>query len=90
LSSDNNNDHFACSCPTALEEFEVVNNARLYFQNGDTVGVVRCITVNILDDNKVENDEHFNFTLSNGRRTQFDERSIQIFILEDDGKFVSM
>ncbi len=52
------------------------------------MGVVRCVDIGILDDNKIENDEHFNFILSNGRRTQYSERSIQIFILEDDGKFM--
>jgi hypothetical protein len=75
---------------TAIEEFEVVNSARLYFQNGDTVGIVRCIVVSILDDIKVENDEHFNFTLANGRRTQFNESSIQIFIIDNDGKLLSL
>jgi hypothetical protein len=65
-----------------------VNRVRIYFKHGDTVGVVRCIDVGILDDNKVENDEHFNFTLSNGWRTQYSERKTQIFILEDDGKFM--
>ena len=50
------------------------------------MGVVRCINVSILDDIKVENDEHFNFTLVNGRRTQFNESSTQIFIIDDDGK----
>jgi hypothetical protein len=65
-----------------------VNSARLNFQNGDTVGVVRCITVSIVDDTKVENDEHFNFILSNGQGTEFNESSIPIYILDDDGKFV--
>ena len=70
---------------TALEEFEVVNRARVNFNNGDTVGDVRCITIGIVDDTKVENDEYFNFTLSNGRGTQFNETSTRIYILEDDG-----
>ena len=50
------------------------------------MGVVRCIDIRILDDIKVENDEYFNFTLRNGGKTQLSERSIQILILEDDGK----
>ena len=74
----------------ALKEFEVVKRTRLYFQNGDTVGVVRCINVTILDDIKVENDEHFNFTLANGRRIQFNESRTQIFIIDDDGKALCM
>jgi hypothetical protein len=79
--------HTTCSRPTAREKFEVLNRVHLNFKHGDTVGVVRCIVVNILDHIKVENDEHFNFILTNGRRTQYSERSIQIYILEDDGKF---
>ncbi len=67
-----------------------MNSARLNFQNGDTVGVVRCITVSIVDDTKVENDEHFNFILSSGQGTEFNESSVPIYILDDDGKFVSL
>ena len=73
-----------CYCCTAVQEFEVTTRA-LNFQNGDTVGVVRCISVSIMDDTKVENDEHFNFNLINGQGTQFNESSIEIYIIEDDG-----
>ena len=62
-----------------------MNNARLNFLNGDTVGVVRCISISILDDTKVENDEYFHFTITNGHGTQFNETSTRIYILEDDG-----
>ena len=62
-----------------------MNSARLNFLNGDTVGVVRCITISILDDTKVENDEYFDFTLTNGRGTEFNDTSTRIYILEDDG-----
>ena len=65
-----------------------MSSALLKFQNGDTIGVVRCITVNIVDDTKVENDEHFNFILSGGQGTEFNETSIPVYILDDDGKFV--
>lgn len=75
---------------TALEEFQVVNRARLNFINGDTVGVVRCITVGILDDTKIENNEQFNFTLSSGMRTQFNQASSTIYIIEDDGMIMYM
>ena len=68
-----------------------MNSARINFQNGDTVGVVRCITVSIVDDTKVENDEHFNFLLSRGQGTEFNETSIPIiYILDDDGKFACL
>ena len=67
-----------------------MSSVRVNFQNGDTVGDVRCIPISILDDTKVENDEHFDFTLTNGRGTQFNETSVQIFILEDDGMFACM
>lgn len=78
-----------CSCCTAVQEFEVANRT-LTFQNGDTVGVVRCITLSITDDTQVENDEHFNFSLTNGRRTQFNESSIEIYIIEDDGMLINI
>ena len=35
------------------------------------MGDVRCIPISIVDDTKVENDEHFNFTLADGQGTQF-------------------
>ena len=72
-------------CPTAREEFEVVNRVRLNFKHGDTVGVVRCITVSILDDIKVENDEYFNFIIHFGHKVRFSETIIRIIILENDG-----
>ena len=49
------------------------------------MGVVRCITVSILDDVKVENDEYFNFIIRFGRKIQYSETIIQIIILENDG-----
>ena len=66
----------------------MVNGARLNFQNGDTVGDVQCISISIVDDTKVENDEHFNFILASGRGIQFNETSTRIYILEDDGMFI--
>ena len=79
-----------CSCCTAVEEFEIKTHACLNFQNGDIVGVVRCITVSIVNDTKVENDEHFNFSLTNGQGTQFNESSIEIYIIEDDGMLINI
>ena len=79
----------ACSRPTAIEDFQAIDRARLNFANGDTVGDVRYIPISIVDDTKVENDEHFNFTLDNGQGTQFNETSTRIYILEDDGMFIS-
>lgn len=53
------------------------------------MGDVRCIPISIVDDTKVENDEQFNFTLDNGQGTQFNETNTRIYILEDDGMFIS-
>ena len=81
--------HSICSCCTAVEELEIKTHACLNFQNGDTVGVVRCITVSIVNDTKVENDEHFNFSLTNGRGIQFNESSTRIYVVEDDGMLIT-
>ena len=67
------------------EEFQVVQFNTIYFYSGDTVGDMRCATVGIVDDTKVEDDEFFNFEIFNGWRTQVAESSTRINILENDG-----
>lgn len=69
----------------ALEEFQIVEQALLYFESGDTVGDVKCITIGIIDDVKVEYDEFFNFELIRGYGTEFNETATRIYIIEDDG-----
>ena len=51
------------------------------------MGETRCITLNIIDDTRVENDEYFVFTIKNRARTQIEGSSnIRINILDNDGK----
>ena len=66
------------------EEFQVVSNT-IYFYTGDTVGDVRCASVTIVDDTKIEEDEFFYFRISSGWRTQVSEYITTINILENDG-----
>ena len=59
----------------------------LRFQSGDTVGTMRCVTVHIINDTKVEHDEYFIFKLFSGYRSRVAEPTdTRITILEDDGK----
>ena len=74
---------------SANEEFQVLEHTPLYFQNGDREGTVRCVTIGIVDDTRIENNEFFMFELANGRRTQFNETRTRIYILEDDGMFAT-
>ena len=60
-------------------------HSTIYFYSGDTVGDVRCTTVRIFDDTKVEGDEFFNFEIFGGRRTQVIGSITTINILENDG-----
>ena len=48
---------------------------------------MRCITVSIYDDSRVENDEYFTLSIRDGGRTQItEERSVRITIRENDSK----
>lgn len=70
------------------QEFQIVRSRTLYFSSGDTVGDVRCATVDIYDDTKVENDEFFNFYVYNGGSTQVTRGNNWIItILENDGSY---
>ena len=62
-----------------------MERAPLYFQSGDTIGAVRCVSIGIIDDTRVENNEFFNFELANGYGTEVNEITTRIYILEDDG-----
>ena len=52
------------------------------------MGTMRCVSVRIINDTKVEDDEYFIFYLYGGSRSQIAERRIRITILEDDGKII--
>ena len=71
------------------EEFQVIQSNTIYFYTGDTIGDVRCATVTIVDDTKIEEDEFFNFRISNGWRTQVAEHIARINILENDGTLLN-
>ena len=51
------------------------------------MGETRCVTVNIVDDTSVENDEYFTFTIQNQDRTRTEgSASVRINIYDNDGK----
>ena len=51
------------------------------------MGETRCVTVNIIDDTSVENDEYFTFTIQNQDRTRIEgSASVRINIYDNDGK----
>ena len=71
---------------TEPNDFSNVNSL-ITFSAGVTVGETRCVTVNILDDTRVEDDEYFMFTIQNQARTRIEgSTSIRINILDNDGK----
>lgn len=66
-------------------EYQVINGYWIYFYSGASVGDVRCATVSIYDDTKVENDEFFYFRIHGGSLTRVTESITRINILENDG-----
>jgi hypothetical protein len=58
-------------------------SSNLLFPSGDGVGTIRCFTVRIYDDTRVENDEYFTVSLSNTFRTP---GTATINILDNDGE----
>lgn len=67
-------------------DFPPILSNILSFSSGDNVGTIRCFTVRIYDDTRVENDEFFTVSLTNGVRTQATGSSTRINILDNDGK----
>ena len=65
-------------------EYQVINGY-IYFSSGASVGDVRCATVSIYDDTKVEDDEFFYFRIYGGSLTRVAESITRINILENDG-----
>ena len=77
------------ACHPGPQEFQVVSSSILWFQSRDSVGDVRCVTVDIDDDTKDENDEFFNFSIASRSRTQVTERINRITIIENIGNLDS-
>ncbi len=50
---------------------------------------MRCVTVSIYDDTRVENDEYFTVSFQSGSRVTVDPNanSVRITIIDDDGNF---
>ena len=62
-------------------------NAFLTYGSGVTVGEIRCITVRIFEDSRVENTEYFTFSIRRNYRTQIvGSSSFRINIMDNDGK----
>ena len=66
------------------QDFSLINLAILIFPSGITAGDMRCVTVSILDDTRVENDEYFTLTLQSGSRTVVTGSSTMINIQDND------
>lgn len=72
---------------TENNDFTRVIRSSVSFSSEVTEGETRCITLNIFDDTRVENDEYFMVRIKNGARTQIEgSNNIRINILDNDGK----
>lgn len=71
---------------TANLDFPNIFLNTLSFSSGDGVGTVRCFTVGIYDDTRVENNEFFTVSLTSGGRTQVTGGSTRINVLDNDGE----
>ena len=70
------------------QDFYPYSTRRLYFYSGDGVGDLRCVSISIYDDTRVESDvEYFYFSVSSGPRAivSQSERRIRINIRDNDG-----
>ena len=67
-------------------DFQQISSNTLSFSSGDDTGTMRCFTVGISDDTRVENDEYFTVSLTSGYRTVIADGSTTINILDNDGK----
>jgi hypothetical protein len=72
--------------PIANRDFPFISGNTLSFSSGDGVGTMRCFTVGITDDTRVENDELFTVSLANGVRTQVAQGTTTINIIDNDGE----
>ena len=72
--------------PVANLDYSHVSNNILSFSSGDGPGSMRCFSVSITDDTRVENDESFTVFLSSQFRTLIAQGSTTINILDNDGK----
>ena len=73
---------------TGGQDFSQYSSRRLYFYSGYGIGNLRCVSISIYDDTRVENDvEYFYFTVSSGSRAivSQSERRRRINIRDNDG-----
>ena len=71
------------------QDFYPYSTRHLSFYSGVGIGSLRCVSISIYDDARVENDvEYFYFSVSNGSRAIVSqtERRIRINIHDNDGK----
>ena len=69
-------------------DFSPYTTQRLYFYSRDSIDDLKCISISINDDTKVENEvEYFYLTISNGARATIHQgqRRIRINIHDNDG-----
>ena len=69
-------------------DFPFISRNILSFSSGDGVGTMRCFTVGITDDTRVESDEQFMVSLSSRFRTLIAQGTTTINILDNDGEIL--
>ena len=70
------------------QDFYPYRSQNLIYYSGDSIGDLKCVSISIYDDTRVENDiEYFYLTISSGPRAIInqDQRRIRINIHDNDG-----
>ena len=74
-------------CLAANADFSAIGSNTLAFPSGTSAGDIRCISVNIIDDTSVENDELFTLSLQSAQDATVVGGSIQITIQDTDSTY---
>lgn len=78
-------------CLTATNnDFSYVSST-ISLSSGVTVGETHCVTINVIDDTRVENNEYFTLRIQNRYNTRTEgSTSLRINIRDNDGKIKSI
>ena len=74
-------------CLAANADFSAIGSNTLAFPSGTSAGDIRCISVNIIDDTSVENDELFTLSLQSAQDATVVGGSILITIQDTDSTY---
>ena len=77
-------------CLSVNQDYSAIGSLTLTFPSGTATGDTHCFTLGILHDTRVENDEFFTVSLSNGQGAVVTGGSIQITIEDNDGMAISV